>query len=77
MDHLDIDESCLPRKRKRPTKLVDLTGQENYHYHQTVEDMYRAIYFEAYDSQFNKSSLQPAGFSDVCFDAKYCFTFGT
>ena len=43
----DINEPILPRRRKRPGRFEE--GQGPYAFDQTPKDMYRKIYFEAFD----------------------------
>ena len=47
---LDVDDPILPRQRKLPKRFDESSSP---HYHQTPKEMYRVIYFEAYDNVIN------------------------
>ena len=49
----DIDEPILPRKRRRPARYED--GEEGYQ-PQNAKDIYKVIYFQAYDYVINAIS---------------------
>ena len=50
-EQLEIAEPKLPRKRKLPDYYDGTnTGNATPHFHDSLKDSYRAIYFETYDS---------------------------
>ena len=48
-EELDIEEALLPRRRKRPAKITNYGTYMTQHHPETVEELYRPIYFEALD----------------------------
>ena len=50
----EVEDPCLPRKRRAPARIE--VGSSAGHFHTTVEDHYRAIYYEALDLAVECSS---------------------